>query len=69
MVRQASRLINAPTQGRIAYEHLVSQWDDILPLVVTIKLGYAKASTRFRRLNMYARRNPLIRGERLGPTV
>jgi len=48
-------------EGRIDYEHLVSQWDDILRLVVTVKLGYAKASTLFRRLNSYARQHPLYR--------
>ena len=48
-------------EGRIDYQHLVGQWDDILRLVVTVKLGYAKASTLLRRLNSYARQHPLYR--------
>ena len=43
------------------YEHLVGQWDDLLRLAVSIKLGYVKASTIFKRLNSYARQHPLYR--------
>lgn len=46
---------------RVDYEHLVSQWDDLLRLAVSIKLGYVKASTILRRLNSYARQHPLYK--------
>ncbi|GAB3742010.1 Tn3-like element ISSod9 family transposase [Spirosoma lituiforme] len=50
--------------ARIDYEHIVSQWDEILRLVATIKLGYAKASLLFKRLNSYDRQHPLYRALR-----
>ncbi|MBR8838091.1 MAG: Tn3 family transposase [Stigonema ocellatum SAG 48.90 = DSM 106950] len=50
--------------ARIDYEHVVSQWDEILRLVATIKLGYAKASLLFKRLNSYDRQHPLYRALR-----
>ena len=37
--------------ARVAYEHLVDQWDNILRLASTIKLGYSQASTLLKRLN------------------
>lgn len=46
---------------RIDYEHLISQWDDLLRLAVSIKLGYVKASTILKRLNSYARQHPLYK--------
>lgn len=51
-------------QARVDYENLVSQWDEILRFVATIKLGYAKASQLFRRLNSYDRQHPLYRALR-----
>ncbi|GAB3968578.1 hypothetical protein GCM10028806_12900 [Spirosoma terrae] len=44
--------------------HIASQWDEILRLVATIKLGYAKASLLFKRLNSYDRQHPLYRALR-----
>ncbi|KAA6439893.1 Tn3 family transposase [Dyadobacter flavalbus] len=41
--------------------HLENYWDEILRLVCTIKLGYAKASTLFRRLNSYSKQHPLYK--------
>lgn len=38
-----------------------NNWDDILRLVCTIKLGYSKASTLFRRLNSYSKQHPLYK--------
>ena len=38
-----------------------SQWDEILRLVCTIKLSYAKASTLFKRLNSYSKQHPLYK--------
>jgi TnpA family transposase len=46
---------------RIDYEHLIAQWDDLLRLAASIKLGYVKASTVLKRLNSYARQHPLYR--------
>jgi len=46
---------------KINFTHLESQWDEILRLVCTIKLGYAKASTLFRRLNSYSKQHPLYK--------
>ena len=46
---------------RVDYQHLVSQWDDLLRLAVSIKLGYVKASTILKRLNSYARQHPLYK--------
>jgi len=46
---------------KINLEHLESHWDDILRLVCTIKLGYSKASTLFRRLNSYSKQHPLYK--------
>ena len=46
---------------KVDYENLVMHWDEILRLVCTIKLGYAKASDLFRRLNSYDRQNPLYK--------
>jgi len=40
---------------------LENNWDDILRLVCTIKLGYSKASTLFRRLNSYSKQHPLYK--------
>ena len=45
--------------AKIDYEHLVVQWDEILRMTATIKLGYNKASTLFKRLNSYAKQPPL----------
>lgn len=47
--------------AKIDYEHLVEQWDEILRMTTTIKLGYHKASTLFKRLNSYARKHPLYK--------
>lgn len=47
--------------AKIDYEHLVAQWDEILRMTATIKLGYNKASTLFKRLNSYARQHPLYK--------
>ena len=47
--------------ARIDLEHLLEQWDNILRLVATIKLGYTPASTILKRLNSYARQHPLYR--------
>ncbi len=47
--------------ARIDLEHLMEQWDNILRLVATIKLGYTQASTILKRLNSYARQHPLYR--------
>jgi len=46
---------------KINLEHLENHWDDILRLVCTIKLGYSKASTLFRRLNSYSKQHPLYK--------
>lgn len=46
---------------RVDYEHLVSQWDDVLRLAASIRLGYVKASTILKRLNSYGRQHPLYR--------
>ncbi len=46
---------------RIDYEHLVANWDDLLRLGASIKLGFVKASTILKRLNSYARQHPLYR--------
>ncbi len=46
---------------KINLEHLENNWDDILRLVCTIKLGYSKASTLFRRLNSYSKQHPLYK--------
>jgi TnpA family transposase len=40
---------------------IVEQWDEILRMITTIKLGYAQASTLFNRLNSYSRQHPLYR--------
>jgi len=37
--------------ARIDYENLVSQRDEVMRFVATIKLGYARASQLFKRLN------------------
>lgn len=44
---------------RIDQERIEEYWDDILRFVCTIKLGYEKGSSLFRRLNSYSRLNPL----------
>lgn len=46
---------------KINLEHLENHWDEILRLVCTIKLGYSKASTLFRRLNSYSKQHPLYK--------
>lgn len=46
---------------KINLEHLENNWDEILRLVCTIKLGYSKASTLFRRLNSYSKQHPLYK--------
>ena len=46
---------------KINLAHLESQWDEILRLVCTIKLSYAKASTLFKRLNSYSKQHPLYK--------
>lgn len=46
---------------KINLEHLENHWDDILRLVCTIKLGYAKSSTLFRRLNSYSKQHPIYK--------
>jgi len=46
---------------KINLEHLENNWDDILRLVCTIKLGYSKASTLFKRLNSYSKQHPLYK--------
>lgn len=50
--------------ARIDYDNLTSQWDEVLRFVATIKLGYAKASQLFKRLNSYDRQHPLYRALR-----
>lgn len=50
--------------ARIDYENLISQWDEVLRFVATIKLGYTKASQLFKRLNSYDRQHPLYRALR-----
>ena len=47
--------------ARVDYEHLVEQWDHVLRLVATIKLGYTQASTLLKRLNSYSRQHPLYK--------
>ncbi|MBC7390523.1 MAG: Tn3 family transposase [Opitutaceae bacterium] len=47
--------------SKINLELLESHWDDILRLVCTIKLGYAKASALFRRINSYTKKYPLYK--------
>jgi TnpA family transposase len=47
--------------AKINLTHLEEHWDEILRLVCTIKLGYAKASTLFRRLNSYSKQHPLYK--------
>lgn len=47
--------------AKINLAHLEEHWDDILRLVCTIKLGYSKASTLFRRLNSYSKQHPLYK--------
>ncbi len=49
---------------RIDYDNLVDQWDEVLRFVASIKLGYAKASELFKRLNSYDRQHPLYRALR-----
>ncbi len=46
---------------KINLEHLENNWEDILRLGCTIKLGYSKASTLFRRLNSYSKQHPLYK--------
>lgn len=43
---------------KVDYQLIVEQWDNILRIVATIKLGYEKASTILRRLNSYSLQNP-----------
>lgn len=50
--------------ARIDYDNLINQWDEVLRFVATIKLGYAKASQLFKRLNSYDRQHPLYRALR-----
>ena len=50
--------------ARIDYENLISQWDEVLRFVATIKLGYTKAIQFFKRLNSYDRQHPLYRALR-----
>jgi TnpA family transposase len=40
------------------------QWDEILRLLATIKLGHSSASTIMRRLNSYSDKSPLYQGLR-----
>lgn len=47
--------------AKIDQAHLIAYWDDILRMTATIKLGYHKASTLFKRLNSYARKHPLYK--------
>lgn len=47
--------------AKIDQAHLMAQWDEILRMTATIKLGYHKASTLFKRLNSYARKHPLYK--------
>lgn len=47
--------------AKIDQAHLMDQWDEILRMTATIKLGYHKASTLFKRLNSYARKHPLYK--------
>ncbi len=50
--------------ARIDHDNLISQWDEVLRFVATIKLGYTKASQLFKRLNSYDRQHPLYRALR-----
>lgn len=45
--------------AKINFELLIENWDEILRFVLTIKMGYSKASTLIRRLNSYSRQHPL----------
>lgn len=47
--------------GYIDTDLIERHWDDILRFVVTIKLKEATASQLFKRLNSYAKQNPLYR--------
>lgn len=47
--------------GYINTDIIEAYWDDILRFVVTIKLKEATASQLFKRLNSYAKQNPLYR--------
>ncbi len=47
--------------GYINTDLIEKYWDDILRFVVTIKLKEATASQLFKRLNSYAKQNPLYR--------
>jgi TnpA family transposase len=49
---------------KVDHQLIVEQWDNILRLVATIKLGHEKASTILRRLNSYSRQNPLFKALR-----
>lgn len=42
-------------------QHILDQWDTMLRLVATIKLGYSSGSKIFQRLNSYSRHHPLYR--------
>lgn len=42
-------------------QHILDQWDTMLRLVATIKLGYSSGSKIFNRLNTYSRHHPLYR--------
>lgn len=46
---------------KVDYQLIVEQWDNILRLVATIKIGHEKASTILRRLNSYSLQTPLYK--------
>ena len=47
--------------ARLDPERIARHWDEVLRLVVTLKLRHSEASRLFGRLNSYARQHPLYR--------
>lgn len=45
--------------GKIKTDIIEEQWNEILRLLVSIKLGFTTASSVFKRLNSYSKENPL----------
>jgi len=46
----------------ICEETIKENWDDILRFITTIKLKVTTASTLFKRLNSYSKKNPIYKG-------
>ena len=57
--RQLGQML--PPDARLAPERIARHWDEVLRLVVTLKLRHSEASRLFGRLNSYARQHPLYR--------